>query len=127
MSQPPFTLPTSESGPPPTLTPDDRRGGLTPVSLLIVLLVVYLAVKIQLVLVLVLLGLLFATIIEKPVARLEHHRVPRGLAILAVYITLIGTVVLAGVLLAPTIQNEAERFREEAPAQLRKLRDDWRQ
>jgi predicted PurR-regulated permease PerM len=126
MSQPSHTLPATEPLPAPGAGGPEPRVGLTPVSLLIVLIVLYLLARIQLVLVLVLLSLIFATIIEKPVARLERRRLPRGLAILTVYVGIIGTIVLAGILIAPTIQKEADRFREEAPAQLRELRDDWR-
>lgn len=108
---------------PPTET--SRRSGLTPFSLLLVLIVAYLLIKIQLVLVLVLLALLFATIIERPVNMLERRRIPRGLSILAVYVAIIGTIALATMLISPMIQEEADRFQAEAPAQLTELRDDW--
>jgi predicted PurR-regulated permease PerM len=42
-----------------------------------------------------------------------------------VYIGIIGTIALATMLIAPHIQDEADRFRAEAPAQLSSLRDDW--
>jgi predicted PurR-regulated permease PerM len=102
-----------------------RRPGLTPFSLLLVLVVAYMLIKIQLVLVLVLLALLFATIIERPVLMLERRHIPRGLSILAVYIAIIGTIALGTMLIAPSIQDEADRFRADAPAQLTDLRDDW--
>ncbi|MEA2512289.1 MAG: hypothetical protein QOJ59_1776 [Thermomicrobiales bacterium] len=115
---------------PPSLPPDlpsgPRRAGLTPFSLFLVLLVAYLMIKIQLVLILVVLALLFATIIERPVSLLERRRVPRGLSILAVYIAIIGTLTLAGILIAPSIGREADRFRNEAPGQLRDMQNDWR-
>jgi predicted PurR-regulated permease PerM len=78
------------------------------------------------VLVLVLLAVLFATIIERPVMALHRQRVPRPLSILAVYIMIIGGLTLAGILAAPTIQDEARRFRTEAPEQITELRNDWR-
>lgn len=102
-----------------------RRPGLTPFSLLLVLIVAYVLAKIQLVLVLVLLALLFATVIERPVAMLEKRRIPRPLSILAVYVAIIGSIALAVTLVSPTIEHEAERFRSDAPAQLEELRDSW--
>jgi predicted PurR-regulated permease PerM len=110
----------------PELPGPSRFRGLTPFSLLLVLVIAYVLIKVQLVIVLVLLALLFATIIERPVSELERRHIPRGLSILFVYIGIIGTIVLATILIAPTIQNEAQRFRTEAPAQLAQLRDDWR-
>src|SRR3712207_4603642 len=103
-----------------------RAAGLTPVSLFLVLLIAYVLIKVQLVLILVVLALLFATIIERPVSLLERRHIPRGLSILAVYIAIIGTITLAGILIAPSIGREADRFREEAPGQLREMRDEWR-
>lgn len=103
-----------------------RRPGLTPISLFLVLLSAYVLMKVQLVVVLVILAILFATIIERPVMALHKRRVPRPLSILAVYVMIIGGITLASILAAPTITEEANRFREEAPAQLRTLRDDWR-
>jgi predicted PurR-regulated permease PerM len=98
---------------------------LTPLSLFLVLVSAYVLLKIQLVVVLVVLAILFATIIERPVMALHRRKVPRPLSILAVYIMIIGGIVLAGLLAAPTISSEAERFRDEAPTQLRELRDEW--
>jgi predicted PurR-regulated permease PerM len=117
--------PQPQAGPPVVPT-GPRRSGLTPVSLFLVLLVAYVVLKVQLVLVLVLLALLFATLIERPVAELERRRVPRGLSILAVYVAILGTLVLAGFLVAPTIGDEAHRFRTEAPQQLLELQNSWR-
>ncbi len=106
--------------------PGGRQGGLTPVSLLIVLIIGYLLLKVQIVLVLVLMALLFATVIERPVNELERRHIPRSLSILAVYVAILGTIGLSGMLLAPKIADEARRFRQEAPSQLRELRDEWR-
>jgi predicted PurR-regulated permease PerM len=125
--QTPATIEAPESAPgPPVIPTGPRRSGLTPVNLLLVLLVAYVVLKVQLVLVLVLLALLFATIIERPVAELERRHVPRGLSILAVYVAILGTLVLAGFLLAPTIGDEAHHFRTEAPQQLLELQNEWR-
>jgi predicted PurR-regulated permease PerM len=113
--------------PPPSPADSEwRRPGLTPLSLLLVLLSAYVLMKIQLVVVLVILAVLFATIIERPVMALHRRRIPRPLSILAVYVMIIGGIVLAGLMAAPTITDEARRFQAEAPEQLRELRNDWR-
>jgi predicted PurR-regulated permease PerM len=103
------------------------RPGITPVSLLLVLLVAYLLIKVQLVMVLVLLSVLFATVIERPVGVLERKRIPRAFSILSVYIAIIGVITLGSMLVAPTIEEEADRFRADAPVQLTELRDRWRE
>jgi predicted PurR-regulated permease PerM len=121
------TQPVVETHDPPTAPPDGpRRAGITPYSLLLVLLVAYLMIKVQLVLILVVLAILFATIIERPVNLLERRHIPRGLCILAVYITIIGTLILVGILIAPSIGREADRFRAEAPGQLTDMQNEWR-
>jgi predicted PurR-regulated permease PerM len=73
------------------------------------------------------LAVLLATIIERPVAELMKRHIPRGLSILAIYISIIGVIVLGSVLASPLISEEAANFREEAPARVRDLRNDWRQ
>jgi predicted PurR-regulated permease PerM len=109
--------------PPPT---QQRHGGMSAVSLFLVLLLAYVLIKVQIVVVLVILALLFATVIERPVEELQRRRVPRGLSILSVYAAILGVVVLASILVAPMIGREATRFRDEAPQQLSDLRDSWR-
>jgi predicted PurR-regulated permease PerM len=99
---------------------------LTPATLFVTLLVAYVLIKIQLVVVLTLLSLVFATAIERPVQLLERQRVPRPLAILTVYIGIIATLVLFVILIAPSIGDQADTFREQAPVQLSELRQDWR-
>ncbi|HEY7034165.1 MAG TPA: AI-2E family transporter [Thermomicrobiales bacterium] len=126
MQTPPIVDASEPVSGPPVPPSAPRRTGLTPLNLFLVLLVAYVVLKVQLVLVLVLLALLFATVIERPVAELEKRRVPRGLSILAVYVAIIGTLVLAGFLIAPTISEEAHRFRTEAPQQLLELQNTWR-
>ncbi|HEY8448087.1 MAG TPA: AI-2E family transporter [Thermomicrobiales bacterium] len=122
------TMPPEQHLPPPPAEPEPsgRRVGLTPVSLFLVLLIAYLLLKVQIVLILVLLAILFATIIERPVSELERRHVPRSLSILAVYVAILGTIGLGGLLLSPTISEEGRRFRAEVPSQLRDLRDEWR-
>ncbi len=125
MTQPDFPIEREQTVKPILPVEDRGRPGITPVSLLLVLVVAYLLIKVQLVLVLVLLALLFATVIERPVIELEKRRIPRGLSILAVYIAIFGTITLGVMLVSPTIEKEADRFQQEAPAQLTELRNDW--
>ncbi|MGH2560250.1 MAG: AI-2E family transporter [Thermomicrobiales bacterium] len=104
----------------------DRRPGLTPFTLFLVLLIAFILVRVQLVLILTLLALLFATVIERPVEQLQRRRIPRGVSILLVYIAIIGGFTLLSILVAPMISDEADNFRNEAPDQLRALEEDWR-
>ncbi|MFT4037194.1 MAG: AI-2E family transporter [Thermomicrobiales bacterium] len=104
---------------------DDRRPGLTPLSLLVVLAVGYLLLQIQFVLVLLLLALVFATVIGKPVDRLERWRLPRPLAILLVYISIIGGLTILFMALAPAIREQSALFRTQAPISIENLKDTW--
>ncbi|MGH2534792.1 MAG: AI-2E family transporter [Thermomicrobiales bacterium] len=104
----------------------DRRPGLTPFTLFLILLIAFILVRVQLVLILTLLALLFATVIERPIEQLQRRRIPRGLSILLVYVAIIGGFTLLSILVAPMISDEADNFRTEAPTQLRELEDDWR-
>lgn len=115
--------PTGGNGQPPR---GDRRPGLTPVNLFIVLLIAFLLIKVQLVLILTLLALLFATVIERPVEELQKRRIPRGLSILLVYVAIIGGIALLSISIAPVVSNEVDTFREQAPEQLEALEEDWR-
>jgi predicted PurR-regulated permease PerM len=101
------------------------RPGLTPVSLLIVLIIGYLLIQIQFVLVLILLSLVFATVISTPVDALERRHVPRPLAILLVYIGIIAGVTVLVMGLAPLIREQAAEFRTQAPQSLEALRQTW--
>jgi hypothetical protein len=111
----------------PQATPaaSERRIGLTPITLLLVLVVGYLLIQIQFVLVLVLLSLVFATVIQTPVDALERRHFPRPLAILLVYIGIIGAFTVLFVLLSPAIREQAVAFREQAPQSLAELRSAW--
>lgn len=106
--------------------PSERRTGLTPLTLLLVLVVGYLLIQIQFVLVLLLLSLVFATVIQTPVDALERRHVPRPLAILLVYIGIIGAFTVLFMLLSPAIREQATAFREQAPRSLDDLRATWR-
>ncbi|HET7094080.1 MAG TPA: AI-2E family transporter, partial [Thermomicrobiales bacterium] len=107
--------------------PPERRGGLTPLSLFLTLLIAYIAYEIQFVVVLVLLALVFATLIERPVHEIERSRVPRPLAILIVYLVTIGAITLLFLLLAPVIREQLAVFQQQAPTQLGDLRRAWQQ
>jgi predicted PurR-regulated permease PerM len=108
-------------------TDSERRPGLTPLSLLIVLAIGYVLIQVQFVLVLVLLSLVFATVIQTPVDALERRHIPRPLAILLVYIGLIAALTSLFLFLSPVIQQQAAAFRTEAPASLAELQAAWRQ
>ena len=105
--------------------PQPSRTGLTPLSLFLVLLLGYVIIRAQLVLVLVILSILFATVIERPVGELAKRHIPRGLAILMMYALIIGGIVLGSILASPLISDQAAEFREKGPTQVRDLRNDW--
>ncbi len=113
--------------PPQQMAEQDRRPSLTPLSLLFVLLIAYVIFKIQLVLILTLLALIFATAIEGPLRRLEVRRIPRGLGILMIYVGIIGAIALLVVGIVPVVSDEASQFREELPADIRDLQQEWNQ
>jgi predicted PurR-regulated permease PerM len=98
--------------------PSDRRTGLTPITLLLVLVVGYLLIQIQFVLVLVLLSLVFATVIQTPVDALNRRHIPRPLAILLVYVAIIAAITVLFMLLSPAIREQATAFRQQAPQSL---------
>lgn len=95
-------------------------------SLLLVLVVGYLLIQIQFVLVLVLLSLVFATAIQRPVDALERRHIPRPLAILLVYAMLIAAITVLFMVLSPAVREQAVMFREQAPESLEELREAWR-
>ena len=105
--------------------PQPSRTGLTPLSLFLVLLLGYVIIRAQLVLVLVILSILFATVIERPVGELAKRHIPRGLAILMMYALIIGGIILGSILASPLISDQAAEFREKGPTQVRDLRNDW--
>jgi predicted PurR-regulated permease PerM len=76
---------------------------------------------------LIIIAYLFGTIIERPVNSLQRRHLPRALSILLIYLAIIGVIGVLLYVLAPTIQNEADIFRREAPNQLRELQSTWRQ
>lgn len=130
-AEPAARKPTSGSAAPessasPTATAEGNRGmSMTPLAMLAVLIVAYVLLQIQFVLVLVLMALVFATVIQKPVDHLERMRVPRPLAILLVYIGIIAALVVLFTGLAPAIREQSQLFRVQAPLSLASLRDAW--
>lgn len=117
------SLPGGGAAPAPDPAP--RRPGLTPASLLLTLIVAYGLYQVQLLVILVLLALVFATLIERPVHLLELRHLPRPVGILIVYAALIGGLALFFTLLAPVIGEQATLFREQAPQSLRELQAAW--
>jgi predicted PurR-regulated permease PerM len=103
----------------------NRPMGMTPLSMLMVLIVSYVLLQIQFVLVLVLMALVFATVIQKPVDHLERLRLPRPLSILLVYVAIIAFLVVLFTALAPVIREQSQLFRVQAPVSLASLRETW--
>jgi predicted PurR-regulated permease PerM len=95
------------------------------VSLLIVLLIFYLIVQIQLVVLLLLFAILFATVIERPVLKLEARGMPRAAGILAVYAAILLFVVAMGLVFVPVLSSEFRAFSDEAPQLVGDLADEW--
>jgi predicted PurR-regulated permease PerM len=108
--------------------PEDRRTrpSLTPASLLIVLLIFYLIVQIQVIVLLVLFALLFATVIERPVLKLEARGMPRAAGILTVYAGIILAVIALALVFVPLISTEFRTFSNEAPGLIDDLAQEWR-
>ncbi|MCO5178314.1 MAG: AI-2E family transporter [Thermomicrobiales bacterium] len=102
------------------------RPSLTPASLLIVLLIFYLVVQIQTIVFLLLFAVLFATVIERPVLKLEARGMPRAAGILTVYVVILLALVLLGFIFVPLITAEARSFSQEAPNLIQNLADEWR-
>lgn len=102
------------------------RRGLTPVSLLVVLVIFYLFIEVRIVIVLLLISILFATVIEGPVERFQLRGMPRGAAILLVYLLMALGLVTLGLLVVPPITSEALRFWDQAPQLVGDLAEEWR-
>ena len=103
-----------------------RRSTLTPLSLFIVLVVAYLVIQVRIVVLLLLFSILFATLIERPVIRLERRGFPRAGAILVVYLAILVVATSVFLLIVPPITSEALRFWDEAPVLLDDLAEEWR-
>ena len=83
---------------------------------------IYFLYKIQIVIVLLIVGIILATAIARPVELLHRRGLGRGPAILVVYLAILG--VLGGIfyLLIPPVASEATRFARAAPEQLQTWR-----
>lgn len=90
------------------------------------LLIFYLVVQIQTIVLLVLFAMLFATVIERPVLKLESRGMPRAVGILTVYGVILLALVLLGFIFVPLISAEARSFSQEAPNLIQDLADKWR-
>lgn len=99
---------------------------LTPWSLLIVLIVFYMIIQVQVVVLLILFALLFATLIERPVLRLQARGVPRAAGILTMYAAILSVLVVVGLVFVPLISREVRAFSDEAPSMIDELAQDWR-
>ena len=97
---------------------------LTPGTLLLTLLIGYFLFRIHVVVELVILAVLFATAIERPVRALEG-RITRRAAILAVDAIILAVIIVPILAFAPTASKEIDRMRVEEPAKLRTLQEDW--
>jgi predicted PurR-regulated permease PerM len=104
-----------------------RLTQLTPLKLLIVLLVFYLLVQVQVIVLLVILALLFATVIEKPLRRLEGRGVPRAAGILSIYASLLAGLVILLVVFVPLITEETRAFGRQAPDLIDQVAETWRE
>jgi predicted PurR-regulated permease PerM len=102
------------------------RPGLTPLSLLIVLIIFYLFVQIQIVVFLLLFAILFATVIERPIIQLEKRGMPRAGGILTIYASILVIVVGTSLLIAPLVTAEARAFWEEVPVIVDDVAEGWR-
>lgn len=103
-----------------------RRPGLSPMSLLVVLIIFYLIIEVRIVVLLLLFAILFATLIERPVIRLERRGLPRAGAILTVYIIILAVIVGASLIIVPPFTQEALTFWDEAPVLVGDLAEEWR-
>jgi len=103
-----------------------RRASLTPLSLFIVLVIFYLVVQVRIVVLLLLFSALFATLIERPVIRLERRGFPRAGAILIIYLAILVVGASIFLIVVPPITSEALRFWDEAPVLLDDLAEEWR-
>ncbi len=104
----------------------ESRSPLTPASLFLVLILFWMVTRVEYVIVLALFGLLLGTILEGPVRRLEARRIPRPAAIFMIYAGIIGLLVLLVFMIIPVISDQSDEFREEIPAQIQTLEDEWR-
>lgn len=104
----------------------ERPHGLTALGLFLVLLACWVLLQIKLVLILTLLAIVFGTIIEHPIQKLEQRHIPRAAGILIIYVAILGTIAIFGWAVAPAITDQAHTFQAQVPGQLRELEQSWR-
>jgi predicted PurR-regulated permease PerM len=104
---------------------NNGRGGLTPISLFLVLVLFWIVIQIGSLLVTALMAVLLGTLLEGPVRRIQERHIPRAAAIAMVYVIGIASVVLIVLLLAPVVQNQFSTFQEGFPETVAELRNDW--
>lgn len=102
------------------------RPGLTPLSLLVVLIIFYLFVQVQIIVFLLLFAILFATVIERPVIKLENRGMPRAASILTVYATILLVIIGLSLLAVPMVTSEARVFLDEVPVIIDDVAEGWR-
>lgn len=102
------------------------RPGLTPLSLLVVLIIFYLFIQVQIVVFLLLFAILFATVIERPVIKLENRGMPRAAGILTVYATILAIIIGLSLLVVPLVTAEARVFLDEVPIIIDDVAEGWR-
>ena len=90
------------------------------------LVILYLVIQVRIVVLLLLFSILFATLIERPVLRLERYGIPRAGAILIVYLAILAIGTGIFLIVVPPITSEALRFWDESPVLLADLAEEWR-
>lgn len=108
---------------PPANGEERRGGGLTPITLLLTIILAYFLYTVQAVIVLLIVGILLATAISRPVEYLHQRlNLPRGLGILIMYLVILAGLTGLIYLLVPPVVEEGATFAQEFPA----LLDEWR-
>ena len=106
----------------PVETSEHQSRGLTPASFILAVVAIYFLYKIQIVIVLLIVGVILATAITRPVELLHRRGLARGPAILVVYLAILGALTGIFYLLIPPVAAEATRFARAAPDQIQTWR-----
>jgi predicted PurR-regulated permease PerM len=114
--------PVSTTG---TLAQPPARRPMSAWSLFLVLILFYVVFRARIVVEIGLLAFLYATIIERPVVRLERRGIPRAAAIILVDLAIVAAIVAPALAIAPAAAREIDRFRREEPARLHELDAQW--
>lgn len=122
-----MSLDSAPTAPPAAPIPYAANGPrvLTPGALFLTLIVCYFLFRVRIVLELMVLAILYAIAIERPVRALQR-RITRRAAIMVVDGAIVAAIVVPALLFAPAGSREVSNLRENAPAQLRDLQSDWR-